>query len=159
RILADRKDAALAVELRQLVQSHADPVALQYLWGLDAVGGFSDDVALELLDHPNPVVRLWTIRLLGDRLSPNLWDKAAEKLARVAASEPDLKVRTQLACTAKRLSAERSMPILGNLLRRDEDVDDPRMPLLIWWAIESKADSDRDAVLRLFRDQSLWMRP
>src|SRR6185503_9711929 len=40
-----------------------------------------------------------------------------------------------------------------------DDARDPRLPLLIWWAIESKCESDRDAVLKLFEDSPLWTRP
>jgi putative heme-binding domain-containing protein len=57
------------------------------------------------------------------------------------------------------LSAGNGLSIVHNLLLRDEDASDPRLPLLIWWAIEAKADSDRDTLLALFSDSSLWTRP
>jgi putative heme-binding domain-containing protein len=65
-------------------------------------------------------------------------------------------VRSQLACTAKRLPAADGLPIIVNLLKHEEDVNDPDIPLLIWWAVESKAISDRDAVVKLFEDRQLW---
>ncbi|MEY2411366.1 MAG: hypothetical protein QOF48_4036 [Verrucomicrobiota bacterium] len=40
-----------------------------------------------------------------------------------------------------------------------EDARDSRLPLLLWWAIESKCESDRDAVLKLFEDSTLWSIP
>ena len=61
--------------------------------------------------------------------------------------------------TAKRLSALDGLPIVANLLRHSEDVKDPCLPLLCWWALESKCDSDRDAVLKLFADSPLWFEP
>src|SRR5690606_13191730 len=30
------------------------------------------------------------------------------------------------------------------------------IPLLMWWAIESKAESDRNAVLEIFKDKNIW---
>ena len=42
-------------------------LALEALWALYVSGGFTDDLALQLLDHPVDHVRAWTIRLLGDR--------------------------------------------------------------------------------------------
>ena len=35
---------------------------------------------------------------------------------------------------------------------------DPQIPLLIWWAMESKAISDRDQVVGLFSEPSIWRR-
>src|SRR5262249_13172624 len=49
--------------------------------------------------------------------------------------------------------------IVGDLLTHDEDADDIHLPLLLWWAIESRCENDRDAVLALFSDVSLWTRP
>src|SRR4051812_21504214 len=42
------------------------------------------------------------------------------------------------------------------MLPGDADPADPPLPLLLWWAIESKAASDRDAVLALFAESPLW---
>src|SRR5262249_45354238 len=60
---------------------------------------------------------------------------------------------------ARRLPARDALPIISNLLARDEDASDIHIPLLLWWAIESKCGSDPDAVLGLFADKGLWERP
>ncbi|MFO0841331.1 MAG: c-type cytochrome [Gemmataceae bacterium] len=52
-----------------------------------------------------------------------------------------------------------ALPILTGLWTHDEDARDPHTPLLTWWALEAKAESDRDAVLRLFADGALWKHP
>src|SRR5262249_42565540 len=36
---------------------------------------------------------------------------------------------------------------------------DPCIPLLLWWALESKVAANRDAVLALFREPAVWDRP
>ena len=51
------------------------------------------------------------------------------------------------------------MPIVRNLLTHSDDKTDLMIPLLLWWDIEAKADSDRDAVLALFEDKSFWSLP
>ena len=33
------------------------------------------------------------------------------------------------------------------------------MPLLIWWGLEAKAESDREAVLGVFADPAVWQLP
>jgi len=95
--------------------------------------------------------------LLGDEntVTPEL----AQKLADAAEHEPNIEARAQFACTAKRLPANEDLPIVRALLDHDADAADPRQPLLLWWGIEAKADSDRDAVLALFRESPLWDRP
>ena len=67
--------------------------------------------------------------------------------------------RDQLACSARRLPAEDDLAIVRNLLLRDEDAGDNRLPLLLWWAIESKAGSDRAQVTGLFHEAALWSHP
>ena len=129
----------------------------ELLWAIDQLGGFSEAVALKSLMHPTSEVRTWTIRLLGDerRVSPAV----IKGLTDLAASEPDLEVRAQLACTAKRLPTADALPIVRNLLAHDRDAADPRQPLLLWWAIEDKCATDRDTVLALFADRELWRAP
>ena len=102
-------------------------------------------------------MRLWTARLLGDEniVTPEI----AQKLVEAAEHEPNVEARAQFACTAKRLPAKEDLPIIRALLDHDEDAADPRQPLLLWWAIEAKADTDREAVLGLFRESPLWDRP
>jgi putative heme-binding domain-containing protein len=83
----------------------------------------------------------------------------ARALVVLATREPDLAVRTQLACTARRLPPAASLPLVSALAQRDEDDTDSRQPLLLWWAIEAHAESDPEAVLKLWQDGSFWRRP
>jgi hypothetical protein len=73
--------------------------------------------------------------------------------------EPYVEVRSQLASSARRLPASQCLPIVRALLARSEDVEDIHIPLLLWWAIESKAGSDRDAVIALFGEPAVWELP
>jgi len=77
----------------------------------------------------------------------------------VARSDSSPTVRSQLACSAKRLPGQDCLPIVRQLLQRREDVDDPHIPLLLWWAIEDKAISDRPQVLALFAAAEAWRQP
>jgi putative heme-binding domain-containing protein len=42
------------------------------------------------------------------------------------------------------------------MMGRDADAADQRIPLILWWAIEDKAESDRDALLALFAEPASW---
>jgi putative membrane-bound dehydrogenase-like protein len=144
RILAERRDPAAIPALRKAL-AHAD--SAEPLWALAVSGGLDETLATELLQHPSEDVRTWAIRLQGD--TRKVGSAFRDALIALAKTEPSPQVRNQMACTAKRLPASDGLPIVAELLKRSEDVSDPQIPMLLWWAIEDKAVSDRDQVLRL----------
>jgi putative heme-binding domain-containing protein len=159
RILSERRDAAVLPRLQTMIDQSADEhLALEALWALYASGGWNDSLALRLLDHANADVRTWTVRFLGDDRRP-LPPPIEARLVQLAASEPSPTVRSQLACTSKRLSGADGLPIVAKLLRRSEDQNDLHIPLLLWWAIEDKATSDREQVLDLLSAREAWQLP
>ena len=157
RILGDRRDETAVPRLQALVEEETGQLALEALWALNLSGGFDDALALKALDHPDPHVRRWTVRLVGDarKAAPEV----ARRLARRARTESDAEVRSQLAASAKRLPARQALPIVRALMGRSEDADDLHLPLQLWWVLEDKAVSDRQAVLALFEDAQLWAQP
>lgn len=158
RILAERRDGSVVPRLRRMaLQSEDDHLALKALWALNASGGFDDSVARRLLHHRSAPVRSWTVRLLGDRRVASAGIGA--ELVQLARREPSVAVRSQLASTAKRLPADRALPIVRELVLREDDVADPHVPLLLWWAVESKATSDQAAVLNLLTAPEAWDAP
>jgi hypothetical protein len=120
--------------------------------GLAALRPFTSVAAprrtsLEFLGHPSEHVRAWTVRLLGDER--RVASRCLDRLVELARHEPSPTVRSQLACTGKRLPGPAALPIVEQLLGRSEDLADPHIPLLLWWAVEDKAISDRALVLKL----------
>lgn len=150
----DRKNRSVSLKLLPLLQSGNSQDALEALWAINLSGGFNDNIAQIALDHEDPYVREWGVRLLGDarKISPVL----SQRIAKLASSETHAEVRSQLASTAKRLPGKDAVPIIKSLLKSSDDVNDPDIPLLIWWAIEAKAESDRMAVLSIFEDKGIW---
>ena len=132
----------------------AETTALEALWTLQVTGGLDDPTAMRLLDSPHAAIREWTVRLLGDR--GDVGDTIAHRLDVLAETEPDVGVRRQLASTAARLPARHALPVINAAINRDADGDDPRIPLLLWWAVERHAITGRDEVLRRFVRPSLW---
>ena len=157
QLIGDRRNGLVVRQLTQMVRTNTGQLALECFWALNLSGGFNEKIAEETLHHADPFVRLWTVRLLGDdeHVSPTL----VRELAALAANEPNVEVRAQLACSAKRLPAGEALPIVKVLLGRNEDATEQRIPLLLWWAIESKCDQDREAVLDLFQEPDLWRLP
>ncbi len=159
RILSERRDPAVYARLEKLVDlTQGEHLSLEALWALHSSGGWSNALALRLLDHPSADVRAWTVRLVGDdrrALPPQI----AARLTALAATEPSPTVRSQLACTCKRLAAADGLPIVAQLLRRNEDANDAHIPLLLWWAIENKAATDHQRVLDLLSESTVWQLP
>ncbi|MDH4093110.1 MAG: dehydrogenase, partial [Cyclobacteriaceae bacterium] len=152
--VGNRRNSAVIPELTRILETEAGQSALEALWAINLSGGFDDTVAVIALHHSDPFVRMWAIRLLGDenKVSPAI----SVELSRLASVEPHAEVRSQLAATAKRLPGVQSIPIIKNLLMHHDDDDDADIPLQIWWALESKAVSDRKEVLAMFENSSIW---
>jgi len=158
QVLAERRDPAVLAPLRaELARNVTGQFALEALWALNLSGGFDEVLARELFRHPDPHVRAWSVRLVGDANAAH--PATAQALVALATTEPNVEVRSQLAASAKRFSAPVGLPIVGALLIHDEDVSDPYLPLQLWWAVENKCATDREAVLALFSPAALWTRP
>jgi len=154
RLLADRRDASLVPRLTSLMLKGDGQFALECFWAINHSGGFTPKLAEETVRHAHPFIRFWTIRLLGDShlMTPPLHAQLTE----LAKNEQHAEVRSCLAASSKRWAAKDSFPIIAALTRRTEDVDDKHIPLLLWWALESKATSNRAAINKLLADKSLW---
>jgi putative heme-binding domain-containing protein len=146
RILADRHDSSLIPALTEMLDAAAGQLALEYLWALHGSGGLTDDISMKLLNHSEPSVRTWTVRLTCDRV--RVAPGVATALADLAADEAYVRVRKQLASSARRLPADQALPIIQQLLNYDEDAGDIHQPLLLWWAIEAQmASADVNSLL------------
>lgn len=157
RALAENRKAELLPVIAQQIGSTSGQTALELLWSLNRAGGLTDDAALKLLDHDDPFVRQWTVRLIAD--DGQVTPAQRDKLVDLAYRDPSVYVRSQLASSARRLPAADGMAIVGRLIERSEDVDDIHLPLLIWWAMEARAESDRDAVLDVLKAPTSWQLP
>ena len=158
RIIGDRKDGSLISPLLDQTEQSSGQTALESLWALHLSGGLTNETAIQLLQHEDQYVRAWTVRLLCDHYQ--VAPQVSATLTELAANEPYIFVRKQLASSAKRLPAEDALPIIRNLLNYDEDSSDVHQPLLLWWALESKAGGDSQQILDvLFDDEEVWQRP
>lgn len=153
RLLGDRKDAGVVPALRKAVRDADGQAALEALWALHQTG-LDGATAVVALGHADPLVRAWAVRLVCDdgKVSPELLGS----LEKLAGGEKDVEVRSQLGCSARRIAGADGLRVVRALLDADADLADPHLPLVYWWAIEAKAATQRDAVLRLFEDSALW---
>lgn len=151
-ILAERKAKSVLPRLQQLALGGEEELALEALWTYYTIAGLDDSLAAKLLDQPFDHVRSWTVRFLGDERK--LPSSLLAPVVQLAHNDPSLAVRSQLACTAKRLPADQTLAIVAGLIQHDQDAKDPQMPLLLWWAVEDKSVTARAQVLKFIADQS-----
>ncbi len=173
RLLGERRDEAIVPKLKETVLNSTGPAALHALWALYQIAGLDDATAEKAVAHADAAVRLWTVRLLGDAygiqrnlgLPPErteaypLATNVFEALLARAAVESDAEVRSQFASTARRLANEQAFPLLAAILGRDEDLDDPFIPLLCWWVLEAHLPASTGDVMALFENRTLWDEP
>ncbi|WP_437206516.1 PVC-type heme-binding CxxCH protein [Planctomicrobium sp. SH664] len=184
RVLADRlratpESAESQTTLKQLHQLLTERASsgLEALWTLHSAHQIHEQQLGDLLSHPNPDVRRWSVRLLGDDrvVTPS----TGRTLAALAQSEQDVQVRSQLASSAKRFTTSVALPILQSLINHDEDAKDPHLPLLIWWALEGHCGTElvqrsahigvalapeesippRDQVFAMIASPEIWEKP
>ncbi len=154
RQFGDRKDPSAVPALVDLFRTGDAQTALEALWAINLSGGFDEEMAVEAMGHIDPYVRMWAVRLIGDRHEAS--PKITSHLIRLAGRDTHPELLGQLASSAKRLPGRAAIPMIENLLKNDAAANDRDNQLLIWWAVESKAETDRGALLTLFENDDLW---
>lgn len=144
-----RGDHSIVAELVRLVDERD---SLEALWTLGMLEQLDAARATRWLSSDSAAIRRWVVRLLGDR------HRDLDALVDLATREADVQVRSQLASTAKRMSPKLGLAIVAKLLTHSEDIEDPHLPLLIWWGLEAHAEH-WTLVRDLFSQPELWHMP
>ena len=154
RVLAGRKDPSIIPLLEKLLFEEETHPALEALWTLHQMDALNLQTALHLLDHSSPMVRAWNIRLRGDNgyLAPEFFSK----LKALSSREPDSEVRCQILSTASRIDHKQALPLVAQIIRRDDDLKDPFIPLMAWHVMESHCQNHPESVLETIREPSFW---
>ncbi|VTS05411.1 PVC-type heme-binding CxxCH protein [Tuwongella immobilis] len=158
RILTDRRDQSILPNLLQLVRSGSPEQSLEAMWTIYGIGGLPALPSQEMLQHPNEHIRTWMIRLLGDTHA--FPTDLHPLLHAIAERDPSPTVRSQLACSLKRISdiGIRNR-LLASLLQRKDDLQDPYIPMLLWWVLEDQSIREQSETLAVFADRNLWTAP
>ncbi|MEZ6116764.1 MAG: c-type cytochrome [Pirellulaceae bacterium] len=147
-------------QLQKWLQGDFGQTSLEALWALNLQHSLIDEQLQSALQHPSADVRRWAVRLAAER--PHLPEWLATELPKLAAVEANAEVRSQLASSAKKLS-QRGMPdeclaIVVALSENAADLQDPAIPLLIWWAWEATT-AYPDSLQRFLKNDALWQKP
>lgn len=156
----------LVPALNEMAFKKNDPHALDALWTLDALGTLPADAWPFLIQSPDPYVRRWTVKIMGE----TGWERKETKsdLAKLAQTEKHPEVRAQILASAKKFPASVALPLLwsGDDSSPNKNADessalhDPsgHLPLLAWWALESKAETEREAVFTFLKSDTAFLK-
>ncbi|HRH94466.1 MAG TPA: c-type cytochrome [Prosthecobacter sp.] len=155
-----RKQAIHEIAWRNLTdlvpKIKAMPQTLETLWALDALGA-ADELPLT---NNDPYIRRWAVKVIGEA------NRSTDTLVRLAKEERHPEVRAQILATAKKLPAVSALPllwsgddftVLGSLPEilkakaAGTELVDEHLALLAWWALESKAEKEREAVFKFLK--------
>ena len=167
RLLYDRKDSSTLSKLDQILETRDDQLALEAFWAINAADGMTNARLETGLKHSNPQVQTWATRLLGDRYLSRKFglpgetqvhqklheedEDLVEFIRELAASSKHRQLVSQIVCTAKRLPATESLSITFAMMSgvmADQFADDPHLPLLTWWAIETHCGNHPELVIQ-----------
>lgn len=139
-----RKQAVLEIGWRDLQELapklKALPLTLETLWALD----WLNQVEKLPVDNPDPYIRRWAWKMAGERHVPQ-----------PLGQETNLEVCAQILATSKKLSGVEALKLLHAGTVKDES---GHLPLLAWWALESKSEKERSVVFDFLKSDSAFLK-
>ena len=148
-ILQERgANEAVHLALIQIINNHPDITRkLRALWTLHVTKGANESILQNLLSHENENIRSWAIQLLLEKkeVSPTI----LVELENMAKKETSPLVRLYLTAGLMRMPLEQRWKILDILVKKEEDMKDHNLPLMLWYAAEPLADLNMEKLIGL----------
>jgi len=146
RVLQERQ-ADTSGLTKTLKSGSSVPLRLRSLWALRVTGHLKEETLSGLLKDSSEHLRAWAIQLLAE--DKNLGSAVREEFIRMARQDKSPLVRLYLASAMQRIPFKQRVPVLKALLAHAEDVDDPNLPLMYWYATEPVVAADKVAAVQL----------
>ena len=162
-----RKQAVLEIGWRGLnvkigwPSKSAAPGDLERLWVFNVLAEnfpedshFQADAGIAIVgavQSSDPYVRRWAVKMIGEQ--PLTWGSLGALAMLREEKHPE--VRAQILASAKRLPAAIALPLLWS---GDAEDISGHLPLLAWWALESKAEKERAAVFDVLKNDPTFLK-
>ncbi|MBE7498276.1 MAG: c-type cytochrome [Verrucomicrobiaceae bacterium] len=164
-----RKMMDLEKPLLEMIEQNGNPHALEALWALDALEQQQDQgnsplrsidtvslnvgvVMNKAAKSSDSYVRRWVAKMAGE--TP-LSEPGLYAFVQILKTAKEPQVRAQILATAKRIPAQLGLPALKV---GDTEDESGHLPLLAWWALESKAEKERAAVFAFLKSDSAFLK-
>lgn len=139
------KEAVTQLE-NVLKKERNEDLRLRAFWTLWITGNITSDQLMELLENGQQYVRAWAIQFLTEDGPPT--EETLRALTQLAKNENSPVVRRYLAGALQRIDKTDRWDIATSLVQFEEDMDDPNIPLMLWFGIEPiLADQPEKALL------------
>ncbi|RYD33122.1 MAG: dehydrogenase, partial [Verrucomicrobiaceae bacterium] len=149
-------DSLIPVLRSQLESGATTALKLRALWAMHAIGKADRKMLEDLLSHPDPAIRIWSVRLMLDAATPASGDEEAiGALTRLAGTESSPAVRLGLASALQRIPVASRAAIATPLLKHAEDATDHNLPLMLWYGVEPLATGHRWALADLAKGSAI----
>ncbi len=129
RLLAERMDDGLANQLQSVVLDETQPrrQRLHALWSIAGGRMTPDGLLLALLNHADPTLRAWAVRMAG-----NQGEVASDVAAKIASlsGDPSPDVQLQVAIAARKIALLEPLLVLVNVLASCGE--DTLIPHIVW---------------------------
>ncbi len=142
----DRHSVAAALKV-MFSTAPSSAKRLRALWALHVTGSLEETRLVQLLEHSDEYVRAFAVQFLCEDRTPSA--AVLTRFANLAADDDSAVVRLYLASALQRLSHDQRWPVLANLAKHAEDVEDNNIPRLLWFALEPMVPAAPEKSLRL----------
>ena len=133
--------------LKEILAKNPDATRkLRALWALHVTKGLTEKELAALLSNTNEYVRSWAVQLLVE--NKGILPETLRKLEDLAKKDPSALVRLYLASGIQRLPLAQRWNIVEALSKKEEDIADHNLPLMIWYATEPLATVDAKRLLQ-----------
>ncbi|MFT4565379.1 MAG: putative membrane-bound dehydrogenase-like protein [Saprospiraceae bacterium] len=130
-----------------LDKNENEDLRLRALWTLHIANIIEKDKLIALLTDSDEYIRAWAIQfLVEDKIAST---KAIERMTKLSQNESSAVVRRYLAEALQRLPNKDRWELASELVQRTEDIDDPNIPLMLWFGIEPLAVENPNQLLEL----------
>ena len=138
-----------------LSTNKSEDIRLRALWTLHITNKISKASLLKLLDDKDQYVRAWAIQFITE--DSNYKEEAITAFERMSKKESSPVVRLYLAAALQRIAPSDRWAIAENLISHGDDADDPNIPYMLWFAIESLVPDNPTKALELAHMSKLPM--
>ena len=136
-----------------LATNKSEDTRLRALWSLWITNTIGPEKLVALLDDKDEYVRSWAVQLLMEDKKPSA--TTVKRLANLAEKETSPVVRRYLAGALQRMGKNDRWDIATALVQYNEDVDDPNIPLMLWFGIEPLVANQPKKALALARKSKI----
>lgn len=136
-----------------LSKDHNEDFRLRALWTLQITNNLSQERLIDLLSDKDEYIRAWAIQFLVEDGQPSL--KGIQRMISVAKNDQSPVVRRFLAGALQRINEEDRWDIADLLVRHKVDADDPNIPLMLWFGMESLFASHPKKALDLAKESQI----